>query len=94
MNKKNIESQNNQNDEMKLYAVVVRNVSESINIDWTYPVIMTNNYDDIIRVFKEEKDKILKSSTNEISVEESSNVCCVKYNNMDMYRQVEIVNLY
>lgn len=81
---------------MKLYAVISRTVKQDMGIDWTYPNIMTSDYEEIKRKFNEEKECLKQKlgDDNVVVIQDDDEIFEVTYDKFDMRRYVKIIDLY
>ena len=82
---------------MKLYAVISRSVAHDMGIDWIYPNITTNNYEEIQKKFNEEKAWLLDIANNGDAVtiiQDEDKIFEIAYKNTAIRRYVKIIDLY
>ena len=82
---------------MKLYTVISRTVAHDMGIDWIYPNIMTNDYEEIQKKFDEEKERLLHKLSDEndvIIVQDDNRILEVTYERFPIRRYVKIIDLY
>ena len=82
---------------MKLYAVISRTVAHDIGIDWIYPNIMTNDYEEILKKFNEEKAWLQEKVNNGDAatiIQNEDRIFEIAYEDTSMRRYVKIIDLY
>lgn len=83
---------------MKLYTVISRTVEHTIGIDWIYPDLMTNNYEEAQKKFDEVKENLRQKMNNDnhaIIVQDEDRIFEVTYEKYpEMHRYVKLIDLY